>query len=66
MGREPETAKKRVDSSSYYGELKLAVTVFAASMVTVQPPVPEQPPLQPVKVDPAVGEAVSVTVVPLL
>src|SRR5439155_1548832 len=42
------------------------VTVVAAERVTVQAPVPEQlPPLQPVKVEPAAGVAVSVTAVPL-
>src|SRR5947209_2953042 len=46
--------------------VKLAVTVVAAESVTVQVPVPEQPPpLQPVKVEPAAGVAVSVTTVPL-
>jgi hypothetical protein len=43
---------------------KLAVTDVAALIVTVQVPVPEQPPLQPPKVDGAVGVAVSVTTVP--
>ena len=32
--------------------VKVAVTVVAAESVTVQAPVPEQPPLQPVKVEP--------------
>ena len=42
------------------------VTVVAAESVTVQAPVPEQPPpLQPVKVEPAAGVAVNVTAVPL-
>src|SRR5207247_8405682 len=42
------------------------VTVVAALRVTVQVPVPEHPPpLQPVKVEPAAGVAVSVTAVPL-
>src|SRR5438093_1106081 len=45
---------------------KVAVTVVAALSVTVQVPVPEQPPpLQPVKVEPAAGAAVKVTAVPL-
>ena len=44
---------------------KVAVTEVAAFRVTVQMPVPEQPPpLQPEKVDPAVGAAVRVTAVP--
>jgi hypothetical protein len=43
-----------------------AVTVVAAFSVTVQVPVPEQPPpVQPVKVEPAAGVAVKVTAVPL-
>lgn len=33
--------------------------------VTVHVPVPEQPPLQPVKVEPAAGVAVKATAVPL-
>ncbi len=42
------------------------MTVVAALSVTVQVPVPEQPPpLQPEKVDPAAGVAVKVTAVPL-
>src|SRR6266704_3302625 len=46
---------------------KVAVTVVAALRVTVQVPVPEQPPpLQPLKVEPAAGLAVSVTAVPLV
>src|SRR6267142_1996575 len=45
---------------------KVAVTVCAALIVTVQVPVPVQPPpLQPVKAEPAAGVAVSVTAVPL-
>lgn len=45
---------------------KLAVTVVLAVRVTLQLPVPEQAPLQPVKLDPVSGVAVRVTVVPLL
>src|SRR5881397_1096919 len=46
--------------------VKVAVTVVAALRVTVQAPGPEQPPpLQPLKVEPAAGAAVSVTAVPL-
>ena len=45
----------------------VAVTFCAALMVTVQEPVPEHPPpVQPVKVDPPLGAAVSVTLVPLV
>ena len=44
----------------------VAVTVVAALSVTVQVPVPEQPPpLQPEKVEPAAGVAVKVMAVPL-
>src|SRR5437773_2486977 len=47
--------------------VKVAVTVVAALRVTVQAPGPEQPPpLQPLKVEPAAGAAVSVTAVPLV
>ena len=45
--------------------LKVAVTLFAASMVTAQVPVPVQALLQPAKVLPAAGVAVRVTLVPL-
>ena len=45
---------------------KVAVTAWAALMVTAQVPVPVQPPpLQPVNVEPAAGVAVKVTAVPL-
>lgn len=43
---------------------KLAVTVLAAFMVTVQASVPLQAPPQPANADPSDGEAASVTVVP--
>src|SRR2546428_8534928 len=52
--------------SAKLGRLKVAVTVVAAETVTTQVPVPVQPPpLQPLKVEPAAGAAVSVTAVPL-
>jgi len=40
---------------------KVAVTDFAAVMVTVQVPVPKHTPDQPEKVDPLFAEAVKVT-----
>jgi len=43
---------------------KVAVTLLAADIVTVQVPVPEQAPDQPVKVEPLVAVAVRVTLVP--
>jgi len=46
--------------------LNVAVTDLAAFMVTEQAPVPLQAPLQPPKLEPATGVAVSMTVVPLL
>jgi len=44
--------------------LKVAATLFAASIVTRQVPVPEQAPLQPAKMAPAEGAAVNVTEAP--
>ena len=44
------------------GLVKLAVTLLAVLMVTVQVPVPEQSPLQPVKVEPTSGAADKVSV----
>jgi hypothetical protein len=46
-------------------ELKFALTDFAASMVTLQAPVPLQAPLQPARVEPESGAAVKLTTVPL-
>jgi len=45
---------------------KLAVTDVAPLIVTVQVPVPVQPPLQPVNVELAAGAAVRVTTVPVV
>src|SRR5439155_724963 len=56
-----------VTVSAKVGSVNVAVTVVAAETVTVHVPVPEQPPpVQPVKVEPAAGAAVSVTAVPLV
>ena len=45
--------------------VKVAVTDWSALIVTMQVPVPEQPPpLQPVNAEPAAGVAVRVTTVP--
>ena len=46
--------------------VKVAVTVVAAFIVMEQMPVPEHPPLHPVKLLPEAGAAVRVIVVPLL
>jgi len=62
----PEPAPDLVTESVKVGRANVAVTVVEALRVTVQVPVPEQPPpLQPVNVEPAVGVAVSVMAVPL-
>jgi hypothetical protein len=45
---------------------KLAATVAAALMVTLQAPVPVHAPLQPVKVEPVPGVAVNTTIVPVV
>ncbi len=47
------------------GASKVAVTVWLPFIVTTQAPVPLQAPPQPANVEPPVGVAVSVTVVPL-
>jgi len=63
----PLPAPAGVTVSVKVWSVKVAVTVVAAETVTVQAPVPEQaPPLQPLKVEPAAGAAVSVTAVPLV
>ncbi len=45
--------------------VKMAVTERAAVMLTTQALVPVHAPLQPLKVEPAAGMAVSVTAMPL-
>lgn len=60
----PEPAPARETMSACWWRVKVAVTVSAALMVTVQLPVPEQPaPLQPVNVEVASAAALSVTTV---
>src|SRR5262245_15021462 len=61
----PEPAPARLTVSAKDCTPKVAVTDIAALIVTVHVPVPVQAPLQPVKVAPAAGVAVSVTAVPL-
>ena len=46
--------------------MKLAVALRAWLMVRIQVEVPRQAPFQPVKVEPPLGVAVSVTLVPLV
>ena len=45
--------------------MKVAVTLRAASIVTLHVPVPVQAPLQPAKIQPALGVAARITTVPL-
>jgi hypothetical protein len=60
----PEPVPLLVTDSVTGVAVNVAVTEVAALMVTAQVPVPEQAPLQPAKVEPAAGAAVSVTAVP--
>ena len=62
----PVPARLAVNAKVTAFVLKVAVTAFAALMVTEQAPVPVQPPLHPAKVEPEAAAAVSVTTVPLL
>ena len=62
MPPEPVPAPPTVNVNDW--SAKVAVTEVAALTVTVQLPVPEHAPLQPVKVEPAAGVAVSVTEAP--
>jgi hypothetical protein len=62
----PLPAPALVTVSAKVGRANVAVTARAALIVTEQLPVPVQAPLQPVKVEPAVGAAVRVTAVPVV
>jgi hypothetical protein len=61
----PLPVPARVTLRGKVGLLKVAVTDLLAVMLNEQEPVPVQAPLQPAKVDPAAGDAVRVTIVPL-
>src|SRR5207245_71498 len=63
----PAPAPAGVAVRAKSGGVKVVATGVAAGTVTVQGPVPAQPPpLQPVKEEPAAGAAVRVTAVPLV
>src|SRR5215831_3319694 len=62
----PEPAPALLTVSEKLCSVNVAVTEAAAFMVTVQVPVPVQPPLQPENVEPAAGVAVRVTAVPVV
>ena len=57
----PAAATDFVTVKLYKFVAKVAITDFAAVIVTVQVPVPEHAPDQPEKVDPLVAEAAKVT-----
>src|SRR5262245_30067709 len=52
--------------STYVCNVNVAVTVVALLSGRTHPPVPVQPPLHPVNVEPTAGAAVSVIAVPML
>jgi hypothetical protein len=60
----PAPAPARATVSVYWLSVKVAVTIWAAFIVTMHAPVPAHAPDQPVKVEPAVAAWVSVTTVP--
>lgn len=62
---DPDPVPASLTDSAKLAALNVAVTDFAALMVTEQVPVPEQAPLQPAKVEPVPTAAVKVTTVPL-
>ena len=63
----PKPLPARLAVNVYVIRSKVAVTLFAASIVMAHVPDPLQPePVQPVNVEPVLGAAVSVTTVPAL
>src|SRR3954471_23907386 len=60
----PEPVPAFVRVSVWVCSVNVAVTERAWSIVTVQPPVPVQAPLQPLKSEPAAGVGVRVTLAP--
>ena len=65
-GRGDEAAATTSAATAAEGaaEVKVAIGFRSSSMLTTQAPVPVHAPLQPVKLDPPLGVAVRVTVVP--
>jgi hypothetical protein len=61
----PDPLPATVTDKAKVTVLKVAVTAWAALIVTVQVPVPVQALLQPAKVEPVAGISVKVTLVPL-
>ena len=62
----PSPARDTVRVRDAEVDVKVAVTDWAALMVTEQAPVPVQAPLHPAKVEPAVAAWLRVTTVPEL
>ena len=61
----PEPSVSTVSAYAGTTAVNVAVTARAALIVSEHVPVPVQAPLQPVKVEPVAGVAVSATAVPL-
>jgi hypothetical protein len=60
----PDPVPAFVTVSVYWSFVNVALTLLAASIVTLHVPVPEHAPVHPANVDIASGVAVSVTTVP--